>query len=191
MSTATPKTSTTTSSTPTSTTTTPAATTPANTKGSTTQPTPISLDTNAAADYNPYNYPASRFGDPSLAIDGDPATAWTAQVNPAVAPSMAEGLVIDLKSAQKLASLLLISSTPGMKVQVYGAKGSKPPESITDPAWIPLSSSQVVSKRVQIQLRDSTKAFRFVTLWISQAPPGSTARSPGHVSVNEIELFPG
>ena len=41
------------------------------------------LDTNAASTYNPYAYPASDFGDPSLAIDGDVTTGWTAQVDPA------------------------------------------------------------------------------------------------------------
>ena len=45
------------------------------------QPTPILLDTNAATTYNPSNYPESGFGDPGLAIDGEPSTAWTAQVS--------------------------------------------------------------------------------------------------------------
>ena len=59
----------------------------------------ILLDTNAASTYNPYNYPESDFGDPSLTIDGDTTTGWTAQVEPATAPKMAEGVLIDLKTA--------------------------------------------------------------------------------------------
>ena len=55
-------------------------------------PRAIVLDPDAATTYNPYGYPASEFGDPSLAIDGDTSTEWTAQVNPAMAPKMAEGL---------------------------------------------------------------------------------------------------
>ena len=81
-------------------------------------PAAITLDTNAAATYNPYGYPASEFGDPSLAIDGDASTAWTARVNPTVAPKLAEGLVIDLKTAKRLSAVELITSTPGMSVQV-------------------------------------------------------------------------
>jgi hypothetical protein len=153
----------------------------------------IVLDTNAAATYNPYGYPSSEFGDPSLAIDGDASTAWTAQVNPAVAPKMAEGLVIDLKTARRLSVVALITSTPGMSVQVYGSGGPTLPSSITDPAWVELSPYRVVHKHnVHIKLRDSTKAFRFVTLWISKAPATSvgTAQAPGHVTVNELELFP-
>jgi hypothetical protein len=156
-------------------------------------PAAITLDTNAAATYNPYGYPASEFGDPSLAIDGDASTAWTAQVNPTVAPKLAEGLVIDLKTAKRLSAIELITSTPGMSVQVYGANGKKLPTSITDPAWVPLSSYLVQQKKkTHIKLRDSTKAFRYVTLWISKAPAASigTAAAPGHIAVNELELFP-
>jgi hypothetical protein len=156
-------------------------------------PAAIVLDTNAAATYNPYGYPSSEFGDPSLAIDGDASTAWTARVNPTVAPKMAEGLVIDLKTAKRLSAVELITSTPGMSVQVYGANGKTLPASITDPAWVPLSSYLVQQKKkTHIKLRDSTKAFRFVTLWISKAPAASigTPTAPGHIAVNELELFP-
>ena len=105
---------------------------------------------------------------------------------------MAQGLAIDLKTAQKVGALKLITSTPGMTVQVYGANGVTLPASITDPAWTALSPSLDVKKRTtKIKLRDSTKAFRFITLWISRAPQSvvGTPQAPGHVSVNELELF--
>jgi hypothetical protein len=157
------------------------------------QSTAIVLDPAAATTYNPYGYPASEFGDPSLAIDGDTSTAWTAQVNPAVAPKMAEGLAIDLNSDQRLSAIELVTSTPGMSVQVYGAKANALPTSITDPAWVQLTPYLIVKKRhAHIKLRNSGKGFRFVTLWISKAPAASvgTPSEPGHVSVNELELFP-
>ncbi len=157
------------------------------------QPTSILLDTNAASTYNPYNYPASSFGDPSLAIDGEASTAWTAQVEPGVAPKMAEGLTIDLKIPRRLSTLTLLTTTPGMTLQVYGTTGSALPTSITDPAWVQLSPYFVEKKKhVRIKLRHSAQAFRFVVLWISGAPAASvgTPQAPGHVSVNELELFP-
>jgi hypothetical protein len=157
------------------------------------QPTAIVLDTDAASTYNPYNYPASSFGDPSLAIDGESNTGWTAQVEPTVAPKMAEGLAIDLKTPRRVSALTLVTSTPGMTVQVYGANGSALPTSITDPAWVQLSPYFVEKKKhVRIKLRHSARAFRFVVLWISGAPAASvgTPQAPGHVSVNELELFP-
>ncbi len=163
--------------------------------GAATEPSPaaIVLDPDAASTYNPYDYPASEFGDPSLAIDGDASTAWTALLNPAVAPKMAEGLAIDLKSPQRVAAVELITSTPGMSVQIYGANSQTLPTSITDPSWVQLSPYLVTKKRNErIKLKDSSKGFRFITLWISKAPTGSvgTAQAPTHVSVNELELFP-
>jgi hypothetical protein len=157
------------------------------------QPTAIVLDPAAATTYNPYGYPASEFGDPSLAIDGDTSTEWTARVNPAVAPKMAEGLAIDLHSAQRLSAVELVTSTPGMSIQVYGAKTDSLPTSITAPAWVQLTPYLVTKRHHErIKLQDSGKGFRFITLWISRAPAASvgTAAEPGHVSVNELELFP-
>jgi hypothetical protein len=153
------------------------------------------LDPDAASTYNPYGYPAGEFGDPSLAIDGDTSTAWTAQVNPAVAPKMAEGLAIDLKSAQRISAVELITSTPGMSVQIYGANSQTLPTSITDPAWVQLSPYLITKKRNErIKLKDSSKGFRFITLWISKAPAGSAGTPqdrvpPTDVAVNELELF--
>jgi hypothetical protein len=56
-----------------------------------------------------------------------------------------------------------------------------------------LSHSLLFAKKHgRIKLRDPSKAFRFLTLWISRAPAASvgTPQAPGHVSVNELELFP-
>ncbi len=163
-------------------------------------PEALLLDTNAASTYNPYNYATSNFGDPSLAIDGDRSTGWTAIVEPTVAPKMAEGIVIDLNTPRKLSALALTTTTPGMTVQVYGANGEAPPTSITDPAWASLSPSLVEKKKhARIKFGGTTAAgqaaaklaYRFLVLWISQAPASAvgTPAAPGHVSVNELELF--
>jgi hypothetical protein len=173
--------------------TTPTKSTGESTPGTAPQPTALLLDTDAASTYNPYNYPPTSFGDPSLAIDGEASTGWTAQVEPSVAPKMAEGLAIDLKTPRRVSALTLLTTTPGMTVQVYGANGSALPTSITDPAWVQLSPYFLEKKKhVRIKLRHSATAFRFVVLWISGAPAASvgTPQAPGHVSVNELELFP-
>jgi hypothetical protein len=164
-------------------------------------PEALLLDTDAASTYNPYNYAASNFGDPSLAIDGDTTTAWTALVEPSVAPKLAEGIVIDLNTARKLSAVALTTDTPGMTIQVYGSSAATLPTSITDPAWAALTPSFVEKKRhVRIKLGHGSAAIaaaakqphRFITLWISQAPAASvgTSEAPGQVSVSELELFP-
>ncbi len=152
-------------------------------------PSPILLDTNAATTYDPYNYPESEFGDPALAIDGETSTAWTAKVNPTVAPRMAEGLLIDLRSPTKLGSVEIRTDTPGMTVQLFGASASKAPAAITDPGWTPLHASRVLKKDTKLKLNTGGRPFRFLVVWIVKAPASSTAQAPGHVSLNEVVLF--
>jgi hypothetical protein len=154
-------------------------------------PSPILLDTNAASTYNPYSYTPSLFGDPSLAIDGEEKTAWTAQVQAASAPKMAEGLVLDLKSAQKLGSVTVKTTTTGITVEVYGSNGHTLPASISDPAWTRLAGLKVLKKKsTTLRLKANGKGYRFVVLWLAKAPSTSTAANPGAVAINEFELFP-
>ncbi len=54
-------------------------------------PEALVLDTNAASTYNPYNYPAAWFGDPSLTIDGDTTTGWTRTGQPRDGPEPRRG----------------------------------------------------------------------------------------------------
>ena len=157
------------------------------------EPTALVLDTNAASTYNPYQLPASDFGDPSLTIDGDDSTGWTAVVPPTTAPRMAEGVLLDLNSPQKLAALELVTQTLGMTVQVYGSTAKTAPTSIVSQAWTPLSRPLVVAKHhTRIKLKDQNRGFRLVTLWISKAPTSAvgTPSAPGRVTVGELELFP-
>lgn len=149
-------------------------------------PSPILLDTNAASTYNPYGYPTTVFGDPSLAIDGEGSTAWTAKVDPAKAPNMAEGLVLDLKTAQKLATAKAKTTTTGMTVEMYGANGNTLPASITDPAWKRLTGAKVLKKKATtLKVKTHGAAYRFVLLWIVKAPAGAAS-----VAIDELELFP-
>jgi len=157
------------------------------------QPSALLLDTDAASTYNPYNVPAADFGDPSLTIDGDHGTSWTAQVNPATAPNMAEGVLIDLKSLKKLVALALTSTSKGMVVQVYGTTEKQAPTSITDPGWTPLSAPLALKKTTtRFKLRKPKQGFRYALVWISKAPASAvgTPTAPGHVVVGEVELFP-
>jgi hypothetical protein len=154
-------------------------------------PSPILLDTNAASTYNPYSYPASLFGDPSLAIDGEEKTAWVAHVQAEKAPNMAEGLLLDLKSPQKLGSATVKTTTTGFTMEIYGANGNTLPGSITDPGWKRVVGLKVLKqKSTTLTLKTKGKRYRYVVLWLAKAPAGSTAAQPGSVSIGEFELFP-
>lgn len=160
-------------------------------KASKEAPEPILLDTNAASTYNPNGYPSTDFGDPSLTIDGESSTAWTAAVEAATAPVTAVGVVLDLKTAQKLGSAAVKTSTPGMIVEAYGANGHELPAAITDPAWKPLHGRRLLRRKdVTFKLDTKGAAYRFFLLWVVKAPAHSTPATPGQVAISELELFP-
>ena len=96
---------------------TPTTTTPKATPKPT-GPQPILLDTDAASTYDPANHPQGTFGDPSNAIDQDPATAWTATLD--ANDKLGAGINIDLKSPHKVGFLRITTDTPGMAVRSTG-----------------------------------------------------------------------
>jgi hypothetical protein len=160
------------------------------------KPTPLTLDTNAASTYNPYNYPSSSFGDPALAIDGELSTAWTAAVRPESFPKMAVGLVIDLRAPTAVGSVELVVPSPsrGMTVEIFGAASAKhPPTTITAKGWKLLSKSHVLKKtKTLLRLRMAGKRFGYVAVWITKASAASrgTVAAPGLVSIDEVSLLP-
>jgi hypothetical protein len=148
-------------------------------------PSPVLLDTNAARTYDPYSYPATMFGDPSLAIDGEASTVWTAAVDAAKAPNMADGLVLDMRTPQKLKSATIKTSTLGTLVEMYGANGPALPTSIADPAWKRLSGAKTLKKRSStVKLKGGTNGYRYILLWLVKAPGGASS-----VAIRELELF--
>lgn len=154
-------------------------------------PEPILLDTNAASTYNPNAYPSSLFGDPSLTIDGESSTAWTAEVQASLAPQVNAGVVLDLRNAQKLGSATIKTKTPGITIEIFGANGHNLPALITDSTWKKLHGARLVKKKkATIKLKTKGAAYRFVLLWIVKAPASSTAAAPGKVAIREVELFP-
>lgn len=151
----------------------------------------VLLDTNAAAIYNPRNLAESRFGDPSLAIDGDTTTAWTMQLEGSEAPQVGAGLSLDLKAPLKIAQLTLITETLGITVQVYGTKAGKLPQTLSSKEWVALSHAHLVKKRkASINLSESKKSFRQLLVWIVKAPTSTGGQFTGSdVAINEIQLY--
>lgn len=152
---------------------------------------PVLLDTNASQIYNPSNFPASRFGDPSLAIDGDTTTAWTVQLEESEAPSVGAGLTLNLNAQLKVAQVTLITETTGITVQIYGTESSKVPQSLHSEEWVPLSHIHLVQKRkATIKLMEASKSFRQLLVWILKAPTSTTGQFTGSdAAINEIQLY--
>jgi hypothetical protein len=164
---------------------------PSESEGKPGQPVAVLLDTNAAQTYNPRKLLESRFGDPSLAIDGDTTTAWTMQLEGGEAPNVGAGLSLNLKAPLKIAQVTLITQTLGVTVQVYGTKSKKLPQKLSSKEWVQLSHAHVVKKRrATIKLSGSKKSFRQLLVWIVKAPVSATGQlAASEVAVNEIQLY--
>jgi hypothetical protein len=182
----TPKTTTTPPAT-TTTTTTPTVTTPTTTTPTTTAAGghAILLDTDAASTYNPYNLAASSFSDPAQAIDGDPDTAWTYQLDPTTNGKTLVGVIVDLKTPQAARAIKITTLSPGMTVEFYGSTASTAPVSITDPAWLHLANRRAIKPSTTIVLKTQGKSLRYLLVWLTHAPAGVTA---GSVGISELSV---
>ena len=146
---------------------------------------PLLLDTDAATLYDPANHPASTFGDPSNAIDQDPATAWTANLDPG--GKLGAGIDIDLKSLHRVSKVVLVTDTPGMAVTVYGSAAATPPATITDPAWTQLAAKASVKHDQTLKLATGGRRLRQILAFVVHGPGSGSA---GQVDIAELSVYP-
>jgi hypothetical protein len=170
----------------------PAAKAPSTTKKSTTT-TPrapknsaklvaVDLKPDAASTYNPYARPDDDFTDPASALDGDPATAWTASFSGN--QSGAVGVDLTLPDAAGVRALQVRTTTPGMTLEIYASRSSSEPVSIQDPGWDHLATQLDVGSNERIVLGEGTTKYRHVLIWPTEAPPDGD-----HVALDELKLY--
>jgi hypothetical protein len=104
------------------------------------------------------------------------------------APATGVGLALDLTAPQRVASIALDTSTPGMTVAVYGTSA----EALsTSTSWTRLATARQIKKTsATIKLSTAANSYRFVLVWISKAPFNATRTKAGRVAIDEVELFP-
>jgi hypothetical protein len=146
---------------------------------------PIDLAGVIPTTFDPAGRPAETFTDPALALDGDPATAWTATLTPEEIATPQVGLSLDLGEAIGLRRLTLTPSTPGTTIEVYGTRKATPPASIDDAGWTQLATQLDVRGKTRIPLGDGTDRVRHLLVVIADGPvDGSTT-----VGISELALF--
>ncbi|MGI8428587.1 MAG: protein kinase domain-containing protein [Solirubrobacteraceae bacterium] len=164
--------------------------------GRLTQPAPsraltqVPLCQYCAHDYNPDAHGADKTQNPNqvgLAIDGNPATAWTTQQyydhalgKPGV------GIYVDAKPGTVAHELVIDTNTPGWTAQIYARNGAPKPARF-DPGpggWITVGAASNVHSRQDITLSAAGVRYRYFLVWITKLP-----RNSNSVSVNEIALY--
>jgi hypothetical protein len=172
-----------------SSTSTPPATTP---KKDTTQPqhskpvaklTAVKLDPDNAKTYNPYARQGAENADPKQAVDGDPKTGWTSVVDSSNGKT-AIGLDLDMGKLTGVRQLRLRTATPGMNIEIYGARTKDAPVSVQDPEWTHISTQLDVGRDGRIRLGDGADEYRHILVWPTEAAPGAR-----EISLTELELF--
>lgn len=162
------------------------STTPTTTKNPTANHgplTPIKLDPSTGAQtYNPYARPATDYTDAKLAIDGDPNTSWTAAFN---GGDTLVGIVLDLGKSTGIRALQLMTSTPGMTVEIYGARGAQPPSSLQDPKWDHIATQLDVAKDGRIRLGDGSEKYRWVLVWPTEGPSAGGSQ----IAISELKPY--
>lgn len=133
-----------------------------------------------AVAYAPYATPDVDLGDPSRTVDGSTRTAWKAPAAADPAPPQL-GVYVDLAGKEKIRRLELRTPTPGMSIEIYGAR-SGPPASITDPGWDHLASRSGIAAETKVRLRD--RPYRYLLVWIVGAPPDGA-----RPAIAELSLF--
>jgi hypothetical protein len=142
----------------------------------------LELPRESAQIYNPYGRPEGTYTtDAGLALDGDPATTWTSTLDGSGSPV---GIVIDAGEKVGVRRLDLTTTTPGMTVEVYGARGAQPPVSIQDPKWTHLATQLDVAPDGRIRLGEGLDEFRWVAIWPTEPPPDAT-----QIAIGELKLY--
>jgi hypothetical protein len=143
----------------------------------------VDLQPADAKTYNPYNRPGAEQADPKLAIDGNKQTAWTASLNPSADGQSAIGVDLALGKLTGVRQLKLSTPTPGMTVELYGARSTDVPVSVQDPEWTHIATQLDVSKDGTIRLGSGTDKYRHLLIWITEGAPQGEQVSLGELKV--------
>lgn len=143
----------------------------------------VKLAPEDARTYNPYNRPGAESADPKLTVDGDAKTAWTASLDPAAGGQSAIGVDLALGKLTGVRSLKLTTPTPGMTIEIYGARSTDAPVSVQDPEWTHIATQLDVAKDGTIRLGSGADEYRHLLIWITEAPPSGAQVSLGELTV--------
>jgi hypothetical protein len=141
------------------------------------------LASGAASVYDPYQRVAAK-GDAAKGIDGNPSTSWYVDPTPKPGAGPDVGLLVDLGAKRDLRGLVVQTTTPGFRVEVYATDVATAPPDILDARWSHLRNRGDVGTSESIALRDDPTKYRKVLLWLTEAPAKGT-----RIRVSELEVL--
>jgi len=121
---------------------------------------------------DPYGGDGEHQGQARLAVDGDPATAWTTQryaTGSLGKPGV--GLAVTAVRPAVGRRITIRTPTPGFRAAIYGAAGGRPVPGSPRSGWVRLAGASTVRSGVPIRLSASAP-MRHWLVWIVALAPG-------------------
>lgn len=131
--------------------------------------------------YAPYTTGDVDLGDASRVVDGTTRTVWKTPVlaDPSAAPQT--GVYVDLASREEIRKLVVRTPTPGISIEVYGAR-TGPPTTIVDDGWDHLATRENLPAEAKIKL--PKRPYRYILVWVTGLPPDG-----GRAAISELSLL--
>ncbi|MCW2967106.1 MAG: hypothetical protein JWM71_878, partial [Solirubrobacteraceae bacterium] len=155
---------------------------------------PLDLGVDIASVYDPYHASVDQT-DPSDSYDQNKKTVFT--VTTKTAKEMGIGLDFDLQGQKKVQRIYVRTTTPGFTIEVYGAKGTQPPD-ILDTRWHHLASAKQAGttkgKNGLEQITFPAGSYRHIVLWLTTPPPPGKADAgepagTSTVGISEVRIL--
>jgi len=121
---------------------------------------------------DPYGGDGEHQDQARLAVDGDPATAWTTQRY--AAGSLGKpgvGLAVTAARPARAQEIVIRTPTPGFRAQIFGAPGGRPAAGAPRQGWTRLAGTTTVRSGRPIRLAASAP-MRHWLVWIVALTPG-------------------
>ncbi|MGB2711841.1 MAG: hypothetical protein WBC33_10025 [Conexibacter sp.] len=134
--------------------------------------------------YAPYTPDDVDLGDASRVVDGTTRTVWKApaSIDPTASPQV--GVYVDLASREEIKKLVIRTPTPGIGIEIYGAR-TGPPQAITDEGWDHVATRTELEQKTTIKL--PSRQFRYLLVWITEAPPDGVRAAISELSLLSLQ----
>ena len=146
----------------------------------------VSVASTSASDYDPAGDDEEHPERASLVVDRDPDTTWVTESYESGiqgAGKAGVGIYVDAKPGVEAVRMEIQSPQPGWQADIFGATGSRVPESIDD-GWTRLGGGTVRNEQQRFRLAAAGERYRYYLVWITALPEGEQ-----RVEIGEIALF--
>jgi serine/threonine-protein kinase len=142
--------------------------------------TAISLGQQAANSFDPLGDSEEHSEQARLALDDDPATAWSTETYKAFEKA-GVGLYVDASPGVAARAIGIRTPTPGFSAEIYGAR-SGPPGDLS--GWTKLASAPNVTSSQRIKLNTGTTRYQYYLVWMTSLPANSQV-----AEISELVLY--